>query len=119
MHPFGHELQLTQISRIEVRNPARGPPPDRVARHTLHTWVGSGVFHNTTGETSPMRDQMGHHLYEKDLRWPKECKAPLKYKWSDHVAQAAEDGRMGPDPMGRKPSRFPNKTLRAGPGPTH
>ena len=96
-----------------------GATPGPVARDTLSTWAGSEGFHNTTGETSLMRDQMGHYLSENDLRLPEECKAPLEYKWSDHVAQTAEDGRMGPDPMGRKPSRFPNKTPRAGPGPAH
>ena len=89
------------------------------ARPTLHTWVRSGVFHNTTGETSLMRDQMGHHLSENDLRLPHGRFAPRKYKWSDGVAQTAEHGRMRPDPSGRKPSRFPNKTPRAGPGPAH
>ena len=96
-----------------------GATPGRAARRTLRTWVRSGVFHNTTGETSLMRDQVGHHLLENDLRLPKECKAPLVLKWSHGVAQTADQVRMGPDPSGRKPSRFPNKTPRAGPGPPH
>ena len=89
------------------------------ARAIPRTWVRSGVFHNTIGETSLMRDQMGHDLSENDLRLPHGRFAPLGCKWSCSVAQTAEDGRMRPDPPGRKPSRFPNKTPRAGPGPPH
>ena len=53
-----------------------GATPGPVARDTLSTWAGSEGFHNTTGETSLMRDQVGHHLLENNLRWPKECKTP-------------------------------------------
>ena len=106
------------IANLRVEYGVRGTPGRR-ARDTLRTWVRSGVFHNTTGETSPMRDQMGHHLSENDLRLPQGRKASRKDKWSCSVAQTAEHGRMRPDPSGRKPSRFPNKTPRAGPGPSH
>ncbi len=85
----------------------------------LGTWTRFGVFHNTTGKTLQMGIVGTHSLYKNDLRLPKGCKAPLGYKWSDGVAQTAEHGRMRPDPSMRKPSRFPNKTPRAGPGPAH
>ena len=92
---------------------------DTTARHTLRTWVMSGVFHNTNHETAQMRAPMGHYLTENDLRLPNECKTALVLKWSHSVAQAAEQGREAPDPSVCKPSRFPNKTARAVPGPYH
>ena len=121
MYPFGHKSRPARVSRIGTCSTAREPPPDRspMAQDTLRAWVRSGGFHNTTGKTSLMCDQMGHHLSENDLRLPQGRKAPRKYKWSDSAAQTAEHGRMRPDPSGRKPSRFPNQTPRAGPGPSH
>jgi hypothetical protein len=89
------------------------------ARDPLDTWVKSGVFHNTTGKTLQMGIIGTHSLYKNGLRLPKGCKAPLGPKWSDGVAHTAEHCRMPLDPSGRKPSRFPNKTPWAGPGPAH
>ena len=89
------------------------------ARRTLCTRVQMRVFHNTAGETSLMRAQMGHYLYKNDLRLPKARKPAIGNKWTHGVAQTAEYGRMGPDPSGRKPSRFTNRTPRVGPGPSH
>ena len=111
-----HDQREYHESAREIRH-ASHPRPERPG--PLHTWVMSGVFHNTTGGTSLMCDQMGHRLSENDHRLPQGRKASRKYKWSDSVAQTAEHDRMRPDPSGRKPSRFPNKTPRAGPGPSH
>ena len=110
--------QITTSANITNRHVKYGvrATHDRSARRTLRTWVRSGVFHNTTGGISLMRDQMGHHLSENDLRLPNECKAPLVHKWSHGVAQTAYQVRMRLDPSERKPSRFPNKTPRAGLG---
>ena len=89
------------------------------ARDPLGTRVRFGVFHNTTGKTLQMGIVGTHSLYKNDLKLPLARKPGREYKWSDGVAQTAEHGRMRPDPSGRKPSRFPNKTPRAGPGPAH
>ena len=78
-----------------------------------------GVFHNTTDRMLRMGNIGTHSLYKNDLRLPNGRKAPLGTKWTHSVAQTAEHGRMRPDPAERKPSRFPNKTPRAGPGPAH
>ncbi len=54
--PFGHELQLTQISRIEVRHPARGPPPDRSSGAPSAHGPGRGC--STTPPAKPPRCQI-------------------------------------------------------------
>ena len=88
-------------------------------RDPLYTCVRFGVFHNTTERMLRMGIIGAHSLYKNDLRLPLARKPGREYKWSDGVAHTAEHCRMPLDPSGRKPSRFPNKTPRAGPGPAH
>ena len=96
-----------------------GATPGQVARPIPRTWVRSGVFHNTSDETSMVRAPGGRYPSEKVLGLPEGRKAPIAYKWSHSVARLANHVRMRPDPSDRKPSRFPNKTARPVPGPPH